>query len=143
MHVLFMAYFIVQTRDAVFYTTSRKSASFILMVQNLSRERNFDVDINITEGRNIFHSRCSRLPNTMHDSIPPRHSQILFLTEWSDKQRSACSFNYSYSYKHTNRESSPKPTIDRNRGDLHSPRKMFQFPIRVLFIRKKKLEIFI
>ncbi|CAF0982540.1 unnamed protein product [Adineta ricciae] len=114
----------IKTRDAVFYTTSRKSSSFILMVQNQSREKYFDVDIKITEARNIFHSRCSKLPSTMHDSIPPRHSQILFLTEWSDKQRSACAFNYSYSYEHTNRASSPRPTIDRNTGDLHSPRRM-------------------
>ena len=72
--------------------------------------------------KNIHHSRFSHHPHITHDCIPPRHHQIIFITEWANKHGENAQLNYSYSWKHDSRVTDSKPPIDTSKYDLHSPR---------------------
>lgn len=96
----------------------------ILVVENSSSSHYFNTDVDMNIAKNVRHSRHRQLPYGTHDSIPPLHRQIVFITEWADKRGQSSELSYSYSYQHHSNKSDPKPSIDISHRDLHSPRKI-------------------
>lgn len=76
----------------------------------------------MTIAKNVHHSRHSHLPYNTHDCIPPRHRQLIFITEWADKRGESAQLNYTYTHKHVTDGTEPRPKIDNFHYDLHSPR---------------------
>ena len=96
----------------------------IFVAENSSSSRYFNTDVDMKIAKNVRHSRHRQLPYETHDSIPPLHRQIVFITEWADKRGQSSELSYNYSYRHDSHQSNPKPSIDISHNDLHSPRKM-------------------
>ncbi len=94
----------------------------VFVAENLSATSYLIVDIDMSVARNVRHSRCNHLPYDTHDCIPPRHRQLIFITEWIDTTGQVAQLNYSYSYSHDKRMTDSRPTINSSRYDLHSPR---------------------
>ncbi|CAF1530269.1 unnamed protein product [Rotaria sp. Silwood1] len=111
-----------QSKEAIVYTTSGKLGLKMLIAENQSDTHNLIFDVDVQYAKNVRHSRHSGFPYNTHDCIPPRHRQIIFLTEWVDRHGELASLNYAYSYSHDKRMSNPKPSIDTSQHDFHSPR---------------------
>ncbi|CAF3070054.1 unnamed protein product [Rotaria sp. Silwood2] len=111
-----------QSKEAIVYTTSGNLGLKILIAGNQSNTHNLIFDVNVQHAKNVRHSRHNGLPYNTHDCIPPRHRQIVFLTEWIDRHGESASLNYAHSYSHDKRTSDPKPPIDTSQYDFHSPR---------------------
>ncbi|CAF0863688.1 unnamed protein product [Rotaria sp. Silwood1] len=111
-----------QDNDAIFYTTSGELGLTIFVAENVSITNYLSLDINIQLAKNVRHSRFIGFPNSTHDSIPPRHRQLIFITEWIDKYGESARLRYSYSHIHEKRVTNPRPFIDISQYDLHSPR---------------------
>ncbi|CAF1101217.1 unnamed protein product [Rotaria sordida] len=109
-------------KDVIVYTTSGELGLKMLIVENQSDTHNLMFDVNVQHAKNVRHSRHSGFPFNTHDCIPPRHRQIVFLTEWINRHSESASLNYAYSYSHDKRMSDPKPPIDTSKRDFHSPR---------------------
>lgn len=113
---------LIQTKEAIVYTTSGKLGLKMLIVENPSDQYNLIFDVDVQLAKNVHHSRHSNFPYNTHDCIPPRHRQIIFITEWIDKRGESACLNYSYSCSHHKRTSDPRPSIDISQHDFHSPR---------------------
>ncbi|CAF1267771.1 unnamed protein product [Rotaria magnacalcarata] len=111
-----------QTKEVIVYTTSGKLGLKMLIVENQSNQYNLIFDVDVQLAKNVHHSRHSSFPYNTHDCIPPRHRQIIFITEWIDKHGESACLNYSYSSSHDKRTSEPRPPIDTFQHDFHSPR---------------------
>ncbi|CAF3762324.1 unnamed protein product [Rotaria sordida] len=109
-------------KEAIVYTTSGELGLKMLIVENQSDTHNLIFDVDVQHAKNVRHSRHSGFSFNTHDCIPPRHRQIVFLTEWIDRHGESASLNYAYSYSHDKRMSDPKPPIDTSKHDFHSPR---------------------
>lgn len=93
-----------------------------MVVENQSTTNylNFDVDVQLAQ--HVRHSRHAKLPYNSHDCIPPRHRQVVFVTEWVDRNGEPSRLNLSYSYSHDKRATDARPPIDTFQHDFHSPR---------------------
>ncbi|CAF4873840.1 unnamed protein product [Rotaria sp. Silwood1] len=111
-----------QDNEASFYISSGKLGSKIFIVENLSTTKWLSLDMDIKHATNVHHSRLINLPNKSHDCIPPRHRQVVFIAEWTEKQGKSAILNYSYSYRHEKQATDPRPSINISQYDLHSPR---------------------
>jgi len=64
--------------------------------------------------------RNSRQSLITHDCIPPRHRQIIFLTEWTNEQNQRGEMNYVYQCSHVNQSNNSVPIIHISENDFHS-----------------------
>ncbi|CAF3878990.1 unnamed protein product [Rotaria sp. Silwood2] len=111
-----------QGKDAVFYTTSGKLGMKIFIVENVSIKNYLSLDIDVQLAKNVRHSRLIKFPNSTHDCIPPRHRQVICITEWIDKHGESACLDYKYSHQHENQATDPRPPINISQYDMHSPR---------------------
>ena len=65
----------------------------------------------------IRHSRRSLIT---HDSIPPRHRQILFLVEWANEYGQKAKMDYSYVTRLTSTVTPSLPQVFHHQTDFHS-----------------------
>ncbi|CAF1657448.1 unnamed protein product, partial [Adineta ricciae] len=111
-----------QEKEVAFYKTSSKVAMKIFVAENSSSAQYLNVNIGVNVATNVRHSRHVDLPYHTHDSVPPRHRQLIFITEWTEKHNGLTYLSYSCSYKQESRTSESLPDIDSAQHDLHSPR---------------------
>lgn len=92
----------------------------IFVAENSSLTSYLNLDIDMSDGIFIRNSRQSLIT---HDCIPPRHRQIIFLTEWTHEETHQIGqMGYVYQYSHVQDENNPLPTINYIRNDFHSCR---------------------
>lgn len=117
-----LIFFLFKSNEVIVYTTSGEVSLKMLVVENQSTTRFLNFDVSVQRAKNIHHSRHAHFPYNTHDSIPPGHRQIIFITEWIDKRGESASLNYSYTYIHDKKPSDHVPAVDISQHDFHSPR---------------------
>ena len=89
----------------------------MLVTENLSSTDFLNVEIDLDDSTRIHNSR--KFLST-YDCIPPRHRQITFLIEWTNKCGEQARLDYSHRFEHVKRSNSSISEIYSVQNDLHS-----------------------
>jgi hypothetical protein len=66
--------------------------------------------------------RSSRQSIVTHDSIPPRHRQIVFLADFVNETGLTAQLKYTYQTKQTQTRTPSMPAIRNHQTEIHSHR---------------------
>lgn len=91
----------------------------LFVVENVSTDQNLIVDTNIPYSKSIRHSRSSW---STHDCIPCYHRQLIFMVESIDSHNSSYNSVYDVNFRYDSQTTNPRPYINTNLEDLHTPR---------------------
>ncbi|CAF3665498.1 unnamed protein product [Rotaria sp. Silwood1] len=105
--------------NTTFYTTPKNQKLTIMVIENLSTTYHLNVDVDMSESRNIRHSRNSFVT---HDCIPPQHRQIICITEWIMQPGQSGRQSFKYSRQLVKNQSESIPPVRDTTDDIHTLR---------------------
>lgn len=90
----------------------------MFVVENISSRKYLNIIIDISEAKNVRHSRFSLLTS---DFIPPCHRQLICILEWTNEKGQSARISYTRSQSFVNSRFNSIPLIHFHENDLHSP----------------------
>lgn len=97
--------------------TTKEYNSVIFIAENLSPIDFLNLEIDLNDSRFV---RSSRHSLSTYDCIPPRHRQIIFLTEWTNEQGQYAKMEYMYKFQHVKKPNPSIPEIYDTQNNFHS-----------------------
>lgn len=106
-------------KDFNYYVTTTEYNFSIFIAENLLVTNFLSFEIDLNDSVRIRNSRKSL---STYNSIPPRHRQIIFLVEWTNKESETAKMEYIYRSQHVQQEQQAIPDIFIAQNDFHSYR---------------------
>ncbi|CAF1042665.1 unnamed protein product [Rotaria sordida] len=108
-------------KDFKYYSTPGRCDFVMFIAQNLSSTNYLNIDIDMNDSMYI---RSSRQSFITHDCIPPKHKQIIFLTEWINQHSQTAKLTYVYQTSFVQQSNNSVPAINIDKNDFHSFRRL-------------------
>ncbi|CAF4057136.1 unnamed protein product, partial [Adineta steineri] len=104
---------------STFYSTLSRLPLKLFVAENKSKTHFLSVNMDITQAKNIRHSRYSF---RTQDFIPPCHRQLICIVEWTNQDDQLAHLSYTHTLTLTEEWQNSIPYVDADQNDLHTPR---------------------